>query len=100
MGKAVLSEFRIFETNEFLKQLEKFSNQDNKFIHQKLYTYVYPQLKKEPFYGVNIKKLRGYSPDTWRYRIGSYRLFYIVNKKEKIISIISIDARENAYRKQ
>jgi len=95
-----LSEFRIFETDEFLKQLEKFSHQDGKFIRQKLYTYVYPQLKTEPFHGVNIRKLKGYSPDTWRYRIGSYRLFYIIDKQEKIVFIISIDSRKNAYRKQ
>ena len=94
-----MSEFRIFATNEFLKQLEKLSPPDSRFIQQKLDMYVYPQLKKDPFHGANIKKLRGYSPDTWRYRIGDFRLFYIINKEEKIISILSIDPRKNAYRK-
>ncbi len=39
---------------------------ESAFLRNKLDGYVYPQIRIEPFYGKNIKKLRGYSPDTWR----------------------------------
>ena len=93
-----MSDFRLFETDEFLKQFRKLSSQDSAFLQKKLKDYVYPQLKKQPFWGNNSKKLQGYSPATWRYRIGRFRLFYVINKKERIISILTVDLRKNAYR--
>lgn len=92
-----LPDFKIFETREFLKQLTKLPLNESAFLRNKLDGYVYPQIRIEPFYGKNIKKLRGYSPDTWRYRIGSFRLFYVVDKKEHVVFILTIDARRNAY---
>ena len=93
-----MSDFSLFETDEFLKQLGKLSSQDSAFLQKKLKDYVYPQLKKQPFWGNNIKKLQGYSPTTWRYRIGSFRLFYIINKEQRIIAILTVDLRKDAYR--
>lgn len=93
----MLSKYKIFETNEFLKKLDKTANQDRAFIEKKLNQYVYPQLKDEPHYGNNIKKLVGYNPETWRYRIGKYRLFYVIDEIDKILFIISIDLRKDAY---
>ena len=93
-----MSEFRIFETDEFKKQLGKMSSTDASRIQSKLTSYVYPQLKQDPFWGTNIKKLRGYNPNTWRYRINKFRLFYSVDNVEKIVFILTIDFRKNAYR--
>ena len=93
-----LPEFRIFETDEFLKKLKKISSREAVFLKRKLDSFVYPQLKVEPFWGNNIKKLQGYSPDTWRYRIGKFRIFYIVDQKEQIISLLTIESRKDAYR--
>lgn len=84
------SDFRIFETSEFRNGLAALPPQPAQFIRNKLAGYVYPQLRKEPHFGSNIKKLRGYTPDTWRYRIGKYRVFFIVDPKEKIVSVLSI----------
>ena len=98
LSEVSLPDFKIFETKEFLKQLGKLPLNESTFLRNKLNGYIYPQLRIEPFYGKNIKKLRGYSPDTWRYRIGSFRLFYIVDKKEHIVFILTIDARRNAYK--
>jgi mRNA interferase RelE/StbE len=42
---------------------------------------VFPQLKEEPHFGLNIKKLKGFVPETWRYRIGKFRLIYIIYEK-------------------
>jgi len=59
---------------------------------------VYPQIKEEPFWGNNIKKLQGYDPNTWRYRIGKFRLFYIVDQEDRIIYILTIDDRKDSYK--
>jgi len=93
-----LSEFRIFETDEFLKRLNKLATRDAAFLRRKLDSYVYPQLKVEPFWGNNIKKLQGYTPETWRYRIGRFRVFYIVEQEEQILYILTVDDRKDAYR--
>jgi mRNA interferase RelE/StbE len=95
--KAVtLTDYKIFETYEFIKCIEILPRKENELIKKKLLGYVYPQLKQEPHFGKNIKKLHGYAPDTWRYRIGKYRIFYIIEKQ--IVSIISIDHRKDAYK--
>lgn len=92
------SDFRIFETNEFIERLVKLSPQSARFIRRKLDEYVYPQLRRTPYFGNNIKKLQGYTPDTWRYRIGKYRVFFIVDSEDKIVFMVSVDYRRDAYR--
>lgn len=92
-----MSNYKIFETNEFQKKLEKITKQEKSFIEKKLTNYIYPQLREEPHYGNNIKKLVDYKPETWRYRIGKHRLFYVIEESEKTIYILSIDMRKDAY---
>ena len=93
-----MDKFRIFETEGFALDLESdFSGQKEKII-EKLLTYAYPQLREQPFYGKNIKKLINYEPDTWRYRIGNYRFFYEIDKIKNLVIMISADNRSDAYR--
>lgn len=89
--------YRLFETNEYLKRVSKLEQHDFEFIQNKLTSYVYPQLKSEPHFGNNIKKLAGYKPETWRYRIGKYRLFYSIDEHAKIVFILTIEFRKDAY---
>ena len=89
--------YRIFLTSEFLKQLDKIEPPIRKKLDKKIEEYISPQLKQEPHFGQNVRKLRGYKPDTWRYRIGSFRLFYFIDEKEKVVAMISIDDRKDAY---
>ncbi|NQU40513.1 MAG: type II toxin-antitoxin system RelE/ParE family toxin [Lentisphaerae bacterium] len=93
-----MPEFRVFETDEFLRRLKKLSSRDASFLRRKLDSFVYPQLKAAPLWGNNIKKLQGYTPETWRYRIGKYRVFYIVDQEEQILYILTVDDRKDAYR--
>ena len=93
-----MPDFRIFETDEFLKRFKKLSAQDAGFLRRKLDSFVYPQIKEEPFWGNNIKKLQGYDPNIWRYRIGKFRLFYVVDQEDRIIYILTIDDRRDAYK--
>ncbi len=92
-----MPDFRVFETDEFLKQLQKLTPRDTGFLRKKLDDYVYPQVKRQPFAGRNIKKLKGYSPDSWRYRIGRFRLFYAIDQRRHIIFFLTVDFRKDAY---
>ena len=97
-GAGDSSEYRIFETDEFLRRLDKLPRRDADAVRRKLDSYVVPQLRANPFHGPNIRKLRGYSPDTWRYRIGRFRVFYVVDAGERTVFILTIDLRRDAYR--
>ena len=93
----LLIKFKIFETNQFMKDLEgDFGGQQPQII-RKLQNYVYPQIKANPYFGKNIKKLVNYKPETWRYRIGNYRFFYEIDDKEKIIYMVAADSKQKAY---
>jgi mRNA interferase RelE/StbE len=89
--------YRIFLTKEFDRGLERIASRDRTSIEKKIKEYMAPQLKIEPHYGTNIKKLKGYDPETWRYRIGYYRIFYLINEIDKDVHLISIDQRKDAY---
>ena len=73
-----------------------FSGQQKR-IKAKLSAYVYPQLRQQPFFGKNIKKLKDFAPDTWRYKIGNYRFFYTIDESKKTVFMLTIDHRKNAY---
>lgn len=92
-----MSNYRIFETEEFSKSLSKINRSYQKLITKKLYNQIYPQLKEEPHFGKNIKKLVDYNPETWRFKIGKYRLFYIIDESEKIVYLLHIELRRDAY---
>ena len=92
-----MTDYRIFETDEFIKKLSKLNSQDKSFIQNKLDAYVYPQIKQLPWFGNNIKKLKGYTPETWRYRIGKFRLFYIIDDEKHTIYMLTIDHRKDVY---
>ena len=90
------SEFRLFETEEFQKALARLG--PPRFLRKKLATYVYPQLRQGPYFGPNIRKLQGYTPATWRYRTGPYRIFYSLDETDRIVFVLTIDDRKDAYR--
>lgn len=92
-----MSKFKIFETSQFLKNLKKEFGGGRERIKKKLSSYVYPQLNQGPYFGRNIKKLKNYKPETWRYRIGDYRFFYTIDDQEKTVFMISADNRQDAY---
>lgn len=92
-----MSDFRIFETAQFEDDLERIAPARKDKIAAKLRGFVYPQLREQPYFGANIKKLKGFKPETWRYRIGPYRFFYIVDGKEKIVFMVAADTRQRSY---
>lgn len=92
-----MAEYRIFETDQFSKDLSKDFGGRGERIKKKLTEYVYPQLRTNPYFGKNIKKLKNYKPDTWRYRIGKYRFFYEIDEKDRLIYMIASEARKDSY---
>ena len=93
-----LPDYRTFETDEFLDKLAKLTAHDRDSIQEKLDDYAYPRLREQPHYGANIRKLRGYTTETWRYRIGRYRVFYSIDQEEQTVYILTVEARKDAYR--
>ena len=92
-----MSDVRIFETDQFREDLRNIFGASEEKIVAKLRKYVYPQLRQEPYFGKNIKKLKGYTPETWRYHIGDYRFFYEIDDKKKIVFLIAAGLRSKGY---
>jgi len=88
-----LYDFQIAETKEFKKNIKKLDSK----IYIKIKNIVYPQLKSNPFFGTNIKKLKGELEGIYRYRIGNYRLFYIIENEKILVIVTSISHRQGAY---
>ncbi len=92
-----MSEYRIFETEQFQKDLQRNLGPRQQRVTKKLHEFVYPQLRAQPYYGKNIRKLRGYKPETWRYRIGPHRFFYEVDEEKKTVFMVAAETRQESY---
>jgi len=91
----LLNAFKIAETDTFLSKL---SNPKYSKIYKKISDYVYPLLRENPFFGTNIKKLKGEFEDLYRYRVGNYRIFYKIENDKILVIILDIDDRKDAYK--
>lgn len=89
--------YRIFETEQFQKDLKQIALYGQRKVTQKLHDFVYPQLREHPHLGPHLKKLKGFDPETWRYRIGAWRFFYEIDDKEKIVYLLAASHRSSAY---
>ena len=54
-------------------------------------------LLQNPFYGPQIKKLRGELEGLYRYRVGGLRIIYRVLAREKTIRIVALGTRGGIY---
>ena len=98
LAGAASDQYQVFETDEFVSKLEALPGRQARTIRDKLRSYVYPQIRVQPFYGANIRKLRGFAADVWRYRIGDYRIFHTVDEDDRVVSMVTIEHRKDAYR--
>ncbi|WP_295022405.1 type II toxin-antitoxin system RelE/ParE family toxin [Sulfurimonas sp.] len=76
-----LFDFKIAETKTF----EKVKSGIYKKLYTKIKNIIYPQLRQNPYFGTNIKKLKGEFEQYYRYRIGDYRLFYLIEEDKILI---------------
>jgi len=93
MESTILFQFDIAETKSFQKLKKKLDEK----LYNKIKTIVYPQLRSNPYYGTNIKKLKGELEGYYRYRLGDYRLFYIIKNEKVIVVITNLKHRQSAY---
>lgn len=92
-----MGSYRIFETSVFREDLDPLPERIRAKIEKKLSDYVYPWLRQQPHFGPNIRKLMSWKPETWRYRIGPWRLFYEINEADKMVYLVALDNRRDAY---
>ena len=88
-----LSDFDIVETKTFVKSRQKIDPK----VYKKIQNIVYPQLRKNPYFGTNIKRLKGDLSLYYRYRIGSYRLFYLIDNSKLVVAVVDLKQRQSAY---
>jgi mRNA interferase RelE/StbE len=91
----LLSNFQIAEALTFQKKIESATY---KRYYSKIKENIYPRLRDSPFFGPNIKRLKGEFKSIYRYRIGSYRVFYTIGSEKKIVFILDFTHRKDAYR--
>ena len=90
-----MDKYKIAETDTFSKKI-KLKKYD--FLYQKIFENIYPILRNNPFFGANIKKLKGAYREIYRFRTGDYRLFYKIDETAAVVFIIDIEDRKDAYK--
>jgi mRNA interferase RelE/StbE len=89
------AKYKIAETDTFSRIIAK---PEFKQLSQKLSNYVYPQLKENPFFGLNVKKLKGEYEGVYRYRVGSIRVFYLIDDSSRTVFLLDIQKRKDSYK--
>jgi mRNA interferase RelE/StbE len=56
------------------------------------------RITENPFFGPNVAKLKGELQGQYRYRLGSYRIVYIIDERKHIVTIKGILQRGHAYK--
>ncbi len=90
-----MADFKIAETETFQKKIQ---SPKYRQLYAKIHDFVYPVLRENPYFGNNIKKLKGELKEVYRFRIGDYRLFYKIVEDKIIIFILDIENRKDAYK--
>lgn len=93
-----MADYRIFETASFLEDLAAAPAAQRLRLAAKLGGYVYPCLRRAPKDHPQARLLRGYLPETWRWRMGDWRAFYLVDDEARVVSMIALALRRDAYR--
>jgi mRNA interferase RelE/StbE len=76
---------------------EKVYDKASKDIRERLND-CFEDLENNPLYGNNIKPLTGKLKGLSRYRVGDWRVIYRTETGEKIVEIIAILPRGDAYK--
>ena len=90
-------EYRVFETEQFQKDLRMLARAGQSGVVGKLREIVYPELARYPRWGPNVRKLKAYVPETWRYRIGPWRFFFEIDDEQHIVFMTAAAHRGSAY---
>lgn len=88
-----MNSYNIFETQFFSLKISRLSYNDSIKLKTILKRYIYPELKKGPKYGRNIRKILIDDNEFWRYNMGIFRIFYTVDDEDSKIFILTLDIR-------
>ena len=90
------NDFQVGETATYRKKVES-----KTFVRfsDRIRDNIYPRLRASPYFGPNIKRLKRELSSIYRYRMGDYRLFYTIDPTKKLVFILDIVHRRDAYRK-
>ena len=81
--------YEIALTSSFLKELKKLP----KGLRSRIFKAV-DEIAANPFLGV---KLRGELEGRWRWRIGKYRIIYVIDEPQKRVVLLDIGLRKFIY---
>ena len=93
-----MSEYRIFETTGFQRDVASLGPEAAKRIQGTLARRVYPVLRAAPREAPSAARLKDWDPPTWRIRIGSWRLFFEIDDVPRVVFLTAADHRKDAYR--
>jgi mRNA interferase RelE/StbE len=93
-----LSDYRLFETATFCRDLLRLGPEVSRRIRATLEKRVYPVLRVTPRQAPGVARLREWEPPTWRIRIGSWRIFYEVDDENRVVFLTVAAHRGEAYR--
>ena len=86
---------QVAETETYQK---KIATRKYQRYYQRIVQAIYPRLRENPYSGPNIRRLKGELHSIYRYRIGDYRLFYTIDPERRIVFLLGIEDRKDAYR--
>lgn len=86
--------YEVYISHEAEKYYKKLDKRSKERINNSI-----SSISKEPLSGVHIKKLWGELEGKYRYAIGSLRIVYEVDTKDKAVKIKVIRNRGDAYKK-
>ena len=75
-----MNKYKIAETDNYSK---KISSKKFSLVYKKITGDIYPMLRINPFFGMNIRKLKREYGNIYRFRIGNYKLLYYIEEKKK-----------------
>ena len=93
-----MSEYRLFETSGFRRDLDSLGAEAARRIQKTLTKRVYPVLKVAPREIPSAARLKEWDPLTWRVRIGAWRIFYEIDDSKRVVFLTAADHRKDAYR--
>ena len=83
--------YRLLITRQVEKQLDALPPQIASRVEQHIEAL---PADPRPF---GVKKLKGYT-DTYRVRVGSYRIIYSIDDRTQTVTLLTIDNRKDVYR--
>ena len=86
--------YEVYISHEAEKHYKKLDKSSKKRINNSI-----SNITKEPLSGLHIKKLWGELEGKYRYAIGSLRIVYEVDTKNKVVKIKAIRSRGDVYKK-